>query len=924
MVTERVCVPSRRVTHRAVRSTIPCARSGAILAPSSMGTDALQTLREHEVAKPYRPNFVLAWLYRLFFSKIDVDPEWVRAVREASARGTVVYVMRSESYLDFIALDFFLKKFSLPLIRFVTDLGLWILEPFRTGLRRLFQKREPEGPALRRAVAEGYSALLFMRKPQPPASSKRRGEKASVDHVRVLIEQQRQQDRPILLMPQVFIWGSRPDSLHKGVVDQIFGPRDYPGRLRVLAQLFWHFGNARLRACEPLDLQQLLREYPDLSDEALVNKIHWMLVTRLDRERRVVLGPVAKGPDRLKQEILRNPRVREAVADAARREKKPVSVIERQVHKELDRLMARPDPLVSTWMARFFDWVFRRIYQGIEVDYEGLARIREQARKGPIVLLPSHKSHLDYLLLSYLFWRVGLQLPLIAAGDNLAFWPAGPILRRCGAFFIRRSFKGARLYTTLVDAYVRKILKEGYAIEFFPEGGRSRSGKLLPPKVGLLSMVADAAEAAGIEVAYVPISIGYEKIVEQRSYIEELSGGEKKKEDAGALFTQAPRVLTAKYGRAYVQIGEILHFRYSCGGPHGAASLPPPANAPSDHPGTNGPTARSQRRAALDRMNARRSEIQALARRVTYEINRVTPVTPTALVAAVLLGVLRRGVPRDELLLRIDDLVRDLKQAGARFASSLAVGEGREQRPYRVDAIDQAIGLFVDAALIRVHGPDSDAIYQVPDDKRLALDFYKNNLIHFFVPRALVATAVLAPPGGKTGIARGALRARVAGLMELFKHEFQFRSEHEAEFDRALRQMIEQGDLVVDGEQDEAHVRIADDAAEGRVRFTAGLVRNFVESYRIAARALGLLLQGSMPAKELLRKALALGERMYLTGEILQREAISKPNLENAFMAFREAGYLTGGDGGPQRLVTGYDTPEAIRAIEARLVEYCT
>jgi glycerol-3-phosphate O-acyltransferase len=880
-----------------------------------MGTEALQTVHADDIAKPYRPNFILAWLYRLFFSKIDVDPAWVGAVREASARGTVVYLMRSESYVDFIALDFFLKKFALPLIRFVTDLGLWILEPFRTGLWRLFTRREPEGPALQRAVSEGFSALLFMRKPQARTALKRRGDRADVDHVRVLIEQQRRQTRPILLMPQVFIWGKRPDSLYKGVVDQIFGPQEYPGRVRVFAQLLLHYGNARLRACEPLDLKQMLEENQHLDDAALVNKIHWLIITRLDRERRVVLGPVAKGPDRLKQEILRNPRIRAAIDDTARREKKDVAAVERQTRREIERLEARLNPVVLAWAGRALDWVFSRIYQGIEIDREGLQRIREQARKGPVVLLPSHKSHLDYLLISYVFYREGLQLPLIAAGDNLAFWPAGPILRRCGAFFIRRSFKGARLYTTLVDAYVRKILKEGYAVEFFPEGGRSRSGKLLPPKVGLLSMVADAADAVDTDVAYVPISIGYEKIVEQRSYVEELSGAEKKKEDAGALLTRAPRVLASKYGRAYVQIGEILHFSYS-DGTRGENSLPPP------EPVAEGTQGRSAKRAALDRMAARRNEIAALARRVTYEINRVTPVTPTALVATVLLGVGRRGIARDELLARVDELVGELKHAGAQFASSLAVAYTGGRRPFRVDAIDQAISIFVDASLLQVHGPASEAIYQVPDDKRLALDFYKNNLIHFFVPRSLVALAALAASREPGGMALSALREEVARLAELFKHEFQFRSERDTGFEQALARMSERGELVVEGVGEQALVRIPDREAEDRLRFDAGIVRNFVESYRVAARALAGLRKGSVPARELQRKTMALGERMYLTGEILQREAVSKPNIDNAFTAFREAGYLLGGEGGPQRLASGYDTVEALEAIEARFTQY--
>jgi glycerol-3-phosphate O-acyltransferase len=595
-----------------------------------------------------------------------------------------------------------------------------------------------------------------------------------------------------------------------------------------------------------------------------------------------------------------------------RREKKSPAAVERQLRRDLDRLEARINPIALNWAARLLDGVFNRIYQGIEVDLEGLQRIREQARKGPVILLPSHKSHLDYLLLSFVFYTHGLQCPLIAAGDNLAFWPAGPILRRCGAFFIRRSFKGARLYTTLVDTYVRKILKEGYAIEFFVEGGRSRSGKVLPPKVGLLSMVADAADAAHVEVAYVPISIGYEQIVEQRSYIEELSGGEKRKEDAGALLTKAPRVLTTKYGRAYVQVGQILHFNYQ-GKP---TSLPPPA------PEAEATTARAAKRAALDRMQARRAEVSSLASRVVYEINRVTPVTPNALLATALLASLRRGIARSELLARIDQLVHDLRRAGARFAESLAVGYEGTRRLYRVDAIDQALNVFQESALIQVHGSDGDAIYQVPDDKRLALDYYKNNLIHFFAPTGLLASALVAEPAAREdGVAKRVVLDRVTELTRLLKPEFQLKSETDVEFDTALDRLVEAGEVEVTGEGPASSIRIA---SSERIAFHAGLLRNFVESYIVAARSLELLLDAPMPAKELLKKALGTGERMFLTGEIAQREAVSKPNIENALQSFRDAGYLSGGEGGPQRLAPGHDTLDAVRALEASLRAFAT
>jgi glycerol-3-phosphate O-acyltransferase len=264
---------------------------------SSSGT--IDRVSSAEIVRPSEPNFLIAWLYRWIFSKIDVDPVWIRAVRDAAKRGTVVYVMRSRSYIDFVALDFFLKRYSLPLIRFVSAFGLWVLEPFARIVRGLFSRREPERVQLERAVDGGYSALLFMRKPQPATALKRRGDVADVDYVRVLVERQRQQEKPILLVPQVFVWGKKPDSLRKGVFDQVFGPQEYPGWLRMFAQTLWHYGNAQLRACEPVDLAAFLAENAGLDDDALVNKIHWLLVTRLDRERRVVLGPVNKGPDRL-------------------------------------------------------------------------------------------------------------------------------------------------------------------------------------------------------------------------------------------------------------------------------------------------------------------------------------------------------------------------------------------------------------------------------------------------------------------------------------------------------------------------------------------------------------------------------------------------------------------------------------------------
>src|SRR5690606_12130569 len=253
----------------------------------------------------------------------------------------------------------------------------------------------------------------------------------------------------------------------------------------------------------------------------------------IERERRVVIGPAAKPPERVRTEILRSPRLQRIISDLAGGGGTTIGAKTAEAAKMLEELQATPNPNVLKGMGIGLRWGFNRIYRGIEFDPAYVERVRDASRNGALILLPSHKSHIDYLVLSYFFYERNLPMPLIAAGDNLNFKPVGPIFRRCGAFFIRRSFKGDRLYAAIVDAYIRRLIRDGYPIELFLEGGRSRTGKLLDPKFGLLNMIVDAAQGVPAQtVRFVPVSIGYERVVEADSYQRELTGGEKKKEEA--------------------------------------------------------------------------------------------------------------------------------------------------------------------------------------------------------------------------------------------------------------------------------------------------------------------------------------------------------------------------------------------------------
>lgn len=859
---------------------------------------------------PYEPNPVLGWLYHRFFEHIEVDESWIGAVRQAESRGTVVYVLRNLSFVDFLALDHLTKRYRLPQVRFANDLGLWVLEPMGRGWLQALRPR-PESEDVedfRRTLQRECSAALFLKRPPSLLDGSVRGQIEGDAFLRAVIEEQRKSDKPILLVPQVFVWSKRPDEARYGVFDTVLGPREWPGKLRTFSQFLTNYRNVVLRAGEPLDVAAFLAHEKDHGQEdALVRRMTYALLRRLERERRAVLGPTKKPSDRLREEVIRSPKLQKIIGDMAGEGKAERRALSAKAMEMLREMEAAPDYNAITALDHGFRQAFARMYTALEIDQEGLERIRNASKDGTLILLPSHKSHVDYMILSYVFYRNHLQLPIVAAGDNLNFFPIGNIFRKAGAFFIRRSFAGDRLYGAVVDAYMRRLMKDGFSLEFFLEGGRSRTGKLLAPKLGLLSIVVDAALGVlgAKQVYFCPISIGYERIVEEQAYVRELMGGEKEKEDVRGAFA-ALEVLLSRYGRLNVQFGEVLTLesvhRESGEDPRALSKLTPPK---------------------------RRALVTRLAYRVMNEINRVTAVTPGALVATALLVHGKRGIPHAELLELCGRLTRTLRRFGARFTPSALGPDGESLRH---DAVREACELFLRAGHVEAHLPGAvaddnrgaralragpEAIYLVPDRARLSLDLAKNVLVHFFVARGLVATVLEASEGGRANIQ--VLGERVQSLSRLFKYEFQFRADASFEtiFDETVAAMVADRELERTGDE----VRAAGEDGRSQIALYANIVRSFVEAYRIAARTLTVLLKTPYSPKDLTKRAIATGDRMFLAGEIARREAVSRPIFENAFAAFIDQGYLTRQDG-KLKLPESYATAATVRTIESKIAGY--
>ena len=859
-------------------------------------------MAKHELTRPYEPNPALRAIYRRFFEKIQVDDAWVRSVKDLASEGSIVYVLRNLNFIDFLALDYLTKRHRLPQIRFVNDLGLWILNPMGKGWLNaiLPPKTVSRSVELEDALERGGSAALFLKRPPgvldlAAGASGGRGLQEGDGLVRTLFELQRKRERPILLVPQVFVWTKFPDSRGTEPFDFVLGPREWPSPLRTVAQFLYNYKHVELKLGEPIWLSGFLSDNPGSPDPVLVRRLTYAVLGRLERERRSVTGPAEKPPERVRQEIIRSPKMRAVIDDLAD-ERTDKYMLRQRALDMLKELQATPDRTTIKALEVIFDRVFTRIYAGIEFDKSDIERLRGAAKNGVLVLLPSHKSHIDYLILSYLFNQHNLPLPVIAAGDNLNFFPMGAVFRRGGAFFIRRSFRGDRLYAAVVDAYVRRLLRSGYPVELFLEGGRSRTGKLLAPKFGLLNMVADAALAIpDKECFFVPISIGYERVIEAQGYERELRGAEKTKEDAAGLL-KSSELLRHRYGTINMQVGQILTF----GEIRREIELAPGA-----------PLSPAKRRSLVTR----------LGNRVMDEINRVTAITPGALTALSLLSHEQRGIGHNELLDYCGKLLSVAEGMGARTSQTLRTSAGA----LRHEALREACQMFIDAEIVEVQFLEdpsaagkqagSGATYSVLRNKRLSLDTSKNIIVHFFVERALVAMALLTAPS-PSHATYAWVRERVQGLSKLFKFEFRFRADapFEAIFENTVRAMADVGEVSRDGEN-LAHGP-GHDGWSGHLwlRTYASILQNFIEGYYVAARALESLEKSPMAEKDLVKKALSLGHRLFLEGAIERAEAVNKTIIQNAFQAFIDHGYLTVRDT-KLDLVDGMASREAFTAV---------
>lgn len=805
---------------------------------------------------------------KTFLSRVSIADEYIKAIQKLSREGVVIYALNQRSELNSLILYELFKRKDIPIPVYCHGMNMSFWHPlpqmlkffWSSFLRRLGREKKAwQGKLdyMEKTVSDRKSIVIHLGESE--FIENRSAESAIIS----LLNVQKKVDFPIFVVPVLVSYGRRREKEEESLVNILFGQTEHTGSLRRFVTFARYSSNAFVIPAEPVKLSEYLKITQSATQDAMVHELRGELIDRIEKEKSAIVGPILKSREELISMVLSDEAIRTFITDHAEKEKKDKIKIIKEARRYLYEIAADySNTMIAIWK-RVLNWLWNDIYDGLSVDLEGMTKIRNISKKMPFVIVPCHRSHIDYLLIHYVFYINNIQLPFIAAGNNLSFFPMGYIFRKSGAFFLRRSFRGNKLYSEVFSKYLAILLKEGLPLEFFIEGGRSRTGKMVVPKYGLLSMVIQAYQEKYCEnFAAIPVYIGYDRVIEEKSYLKELSGASKTPENTAEII-KTSKILTKRYGRVYVNIGEPMIMK-----DYLAAQEKP-----------------------IEQMSL--DERQSLYRKIGYEIvleiNKVAVVTPFSLIAAVLLSHDRRGISHDELLDNLNEFFEYLSMKKVKFAETFA---NREK------AINDAISIFVQQGFIsKIEAEEDEAeemqevVYSLNEGKRLNLEYYKNNFLHFFIPLCFVATSVI--KSNEDFISLKRVLGEFKYLKKLLWNEFIFdENRNDAdEVEEALAYLQDRKMITTLEKEGDVFIEVKGKGTK-KLKPFADLIHNYLESSWIVIRSCLYLKKNPQTKKDWLKKIMMLGDRMYKKGEVLRPEALSQANYTNVILFLEDSGLI--------------------------------
>ena len=814
---------------------------------------------------PGNRGFLIPRLIRRLVNKINFADHHIQKIKNIDTGSIIVYASKNKRTLDFLYFHTKLKSLGLAYPRIGFDFSFFFLLPLKHLFRILichldhflrhfrFKDAYSAGYAIEELKA-GKGGFLFLIEED---DFYRRFIQSKPDPLFLLVELQKNIDTSIIIIPEDIIYNTLPVRKTPRLTDILFGIPEKPGLLKLFFLLWRRSEQIHVEIAKPVNLRDFLcrPDIEQLDSEFQTHRLRKYLIDILNRQRRSITGPVIKSQQEMTEDILTSKSLREYLAHYAAENDLSLNRTHKKAAAYLKEIAVDSKVQIINLANWILTWMFKKIFEDLVLDQEEIGRMREKSTEGPLVLVPCHKSHLDYLLLPYIMFRNNMPVPHIAAGKNLAFWPLGPIFRAGGAFFLRRTFKGNPLYAKIFSAYLEKLLFEGFNIKIFIEGGRSRTGKLLAPRPGGLAMLIDAFRNGACEkLFFVPIFIGYDRVIEEDAYLKELEGGKKTPETLKSLLS-SKKILKLKYGKVYMKFSEPI----SIGEYIKEKNIDLSRVSPQEH----------------------LSFVKGFGYKLINAVNKSAVAIPHGIIAAAALNCSKNTFTKKELLSLTNTYMNLLIFMKATLSDALQIDPD--------NVLKSVIDNFIQRNFIELADEDDKDMSEhttfiVKHNKRPVLNYYKNSLIPFFSTFAYTASAILELDSFR--FSSSDLVQRYKFLEKLFLEEFFFDENIKAEenISQCIKGFIHEGIIVPD-------VQINDQfmiTSEGlrKLKWIAIFLLPFLESYRTALNYFEKYATDKHDEKEKIKKIHSIGTKLYKIRLISLKESLSLITYKNAVRYF--------------------------------------
>lgn len=812
-------------------------------------------------------NFLHKLIYQRFFRRVRTVRTDITRVKDLTRQGPVVFVMKNRGQLEYRYFNTLFLKEKIEPIAYANGVITVLWRPrkkiWRFVLARL-ATLYTLGPAPAKTEEEEIAEMVARKKNVLINLSISRDylfglfNTNPLAKVAPLLDVQRGTDTPITIVPMQFLYDKHPEKVEKTFFDFLFGEKSRPGALRKTFLFFMSIRkNPQAKFGEAIDLKGFVGERGDFTSTQLTEALYQKIEDSLAIERARITGPKLKSKDTTIAEILKDQSFIENLRALSQDSGETFESLRGKAKRYLNEIAADVNysAVHFVWLALSYLW--NNIFDGLVIKHDQLNRIREVAGKHPVVLAPMHRSHIDYLLISDLFYGQNITFPHICAGINLNFWPVGGLIRKCGGFFIRRRFEGNTAYKESFYSYVKHLINNGYCLEFFIEGTRSRTGKLLKPKFGVLSQMMRAyVESERDDIYFVPIAINYDQILEQKAYVSEGAGSEKSKEDATELL-KVRKVFGKKYGKVYIEFAEPISLKEFL----------------------------AKKGIGKDaRPEEIRGQVEEFGYHLTYHINKVAIVTPIALVSLAILSLGKKTFGFEELIDRVQLLKDYLDFKNVTYSDLIHYSDRW--------AYNEAVQILEGRNLIKEVKTFEENFYTVEPAARSQLDYYKNNILHFFVSLTCFCK-ILTEVKNQSEFTMDFAVKKYELLKKLFENDFTFsaRVSIEEHLRRVMDYAASRGLIRIQGNF-AAFTKTVTELNRREFETYLSLMDNFLESHLIVLRYLKYNRFENLEAGVLIKDILEKSRPLYLKDDLAHPEALNRFNLENSFKLMTDIGLL--------------------------------